>query len=286
MRILFLFSAAILFSAFSPAVASPVAVICYHEICAAPRNDMETTPENFEGQLRYLKQHGYRTLSMDQLVAHVRGVHPAPEKSVVLTFDDGYEGVYRYAYPLLKRYGFHAVVFLVTAKVGSKGGKMQHLSWPQVCEMDRSKVVEAAVHCHAKHVKMAQAWDVERSKGQSGQDLIDDLRTARHLLQSNIHHAVNYLAWPYGSYNRELINGARQLGYQALVTTDYGVNPAGTDPDRIKRLRMSSRYDTPQRFASKLDAYRMQPAGRAEGGRSRHHSPAHVHSATVPRRSV
>src|SRR4051812_9937351 len=85
-----------------------IPVLCYHDLQPVASNDMVNTPSNFEAHLQWLKQHGYSTLSVDQLVAILKGREQQPERAVVITFDDGYQGVYHYAYPLLKRYGMQA----------------------------------------------------------------------------------------------------------------------------------------------------------------------------------
>jgi peptidoglycan/xylan/chitin deacetylase (PgdA/CDA1 family) len=71
----------------------------------------------FESQLKYLKHNGYRTLGADELLAVLRGDTPAPERAVVLTFDDGWESLWSVAFPLLKRYGYKAVAFLIPGLV-------------------------------------------------------------------------------------------------------------------------------------------------------------------------
>jgi len=237
--------------------ASSVPVICYHAISPHPYNEMMTTPENFESHIRYLKENGFHTLTMDEMVAFMEGKKIIPPKSIVLTFDDGYAGVYRYAYPILKRNEYHAVLFLVVGAIGKPGDKMEHLTWEEVAEMDRSGVIEAQVHCNQLHVRMAEYWEHEARLGKPHSDLERDLRDAKATLEAKLHKKVLYLAWPFGDYNRPLIHMALRLGYRALVATGYGVNRKGDSILRIRRIRMSTRYDTLARFRRKLTLYRI-----------------------------
>ncbi|MEO6958631.1 MAG: polysaccharide deacetylase family protein, partial [Burkholderiaceae bacterium] len=96
--------------------AQTVPVLMYHHV--SPSDGMITTsPDNFERQLAWLRRHGYRSLTSDGFAGHLAG-DPTPPKSILITFDDGYLDNWVYAYPLLKRYGFNAMVFLVTSWIG------------------------------------------------------------------------------------------------------------------------------------------------------------------------
>jgi peptidoglycan/xylan/chitin deacetylase (PgdA/CDA1 family) len=94
-------------------VASTVPVMMYHHV--TPQGGMiNASPEHFEQHLQWLKKHGWTSLTTEQFVGHLQG-QGVPPKSVLITFDDGYLDNWVYAYPLLKKYGFNAVIFLVTS---------------------------------------------------------------------------------------------------------------------------------------------------------------------------
>ena len=76
------------------------------------------TPEQFEQQLRFLRDEGYYSVTFEQWRAAARARRALPGRAVIITFDDGYHDFYDYAWPLLKRYGFGAYVFLVAEHVG------------------------------------------------------------------------------------------------------------------------------------------------------------------------
>src|SRR5690606_7574942 len=90
-----------------------VPVLMYHHISPV-EGAINATPSNFEDQLLWLKRRGYRSLSSDEFAGHLNG-RPVPDRSVLITFDDGYLDNWVYAYPLLKKYGYSALVFLVTS---------------------------------------------------------------------------------------------------------------------------------------------------------------------------
>jgi peptidoglycan/xylan/chitin deacetylase (PgdA/CDA1 family) len=79
-------------------------------------------PESFGSKLRYLAENGYRTLSADEYFRALMGTRPAPDRAVVLTFDDGRGSLWSVGQPLLKRYGMTGIVFLVPGRVASRPG--------------------------------------------------------------------------------------------------------------------------------------------------------------------
>ena len=103
------------------AVAQPryLAVLCYHQINDKPDTEMVTTPSRFSQQMDFLQQQGYQTVTLDQAQRFLQGKLPPKEvaKPVLITFDGGDDGVFRYAYPQLKKRKMKAVTFLVVSQV-------------------------------------------------------------------------------------------------------------------------------------------------------------------------
>ena len=81
-------------------------IIMYHHISksSARLNDFTISPEQFEKDMLYLKENGYETISVNQLLNYVYKNEPLPEKPIMITFDDGHESFYEYIYPMLKQY--------------------------------------------------------------------------------------------------------------------------------------------------------------------------------------
>ncbi len=93
--------------------ADSVPVLLYHHINYAD-DVLSIPPELFEAQLKYLKEEGYRSITKEELAEYMETGKKSFNKGVVITFDDGYLDTWVYAYPLLKKYGFNAILFLVT----------------------------------------------------------------------------------------------------------------------------------------------------------------------------
>lgn len=217
-----------------------------------------TSPQNFEDQLMWLSRHGYRSLTTDEFAAHLKGEH-ALEKSVLITFDHGYLDNWVHAYPLLKKYGYKAVVFLVTSWVSdgplrSHGGQPQPapdtpehfecerrieqgdfdsvmLRWNEILAMQESGLIEFHHHAH---------MNVRATKSDSAHDsstLSEALKQSRLALRDHLGSVSEHLCLPEGHFDTNLINVAQQSGFKYLYTSDeFGMNTTGHDPLHIHRF--------------------------------------------------
>ena len=96
-------------------------VLLYHRVAPRPREDPWgnfVSPGTFESHLRWLRMRGYQSVSLNAVASALEGGTPLPRRSVAITFDDGYLDTYQYAFPLLRRHGFDAAVFLVSDAIG------------------------------------------------------------------------------------------------------------------------------------------------------------------------
>ena len=102
-----------------------VVVLNYHKIDRM-NISLSVLPEDFEAQMRYLSENNYHTITPDELYESLSGNLELPENPVLITFDDGYADNYRNAYPILKKYGFKATIFVISSFLGSE----EHTSEP------------------------------------------------------------------------------------------------------------------------------------------------------------
>ncbi|MCL2463052.1 MAG: polysaccharide deacetylase family protein, partial [Defluviitaleaceae bacterium] len=113
------------------------------------------TPKELENDLVFLKENGYTTILMQDLIDFVDGKGKLPEKPIVLTFDDGNSSDYIFLFPLLKKYDMKAVVSIVgklTDEYSLEKSKVKpHLDWEQVKEMEKDGHVEIQNHSYNMH---------------------------------------------------------------------------------------------------------------------------------------
>lgn len=231
------------------ALAQPryLAVLCYHQINDKADTEMVTTPARFREQLDFLQREGYQTVTLDEAKAFVMGKSKIV-RPLLITFDDGYDGVYRYAYPQLKKRKMKAVVFLVVSQV-DRMKPTAHLTRAQLSEMSGSGVFEFGSHTYDLHVPIPERHEAGLV---STAAIRKDLVRSREVLQSWLKRPIRALAWPYGHYDETCLKLAQQSGFQLVFTTDYGYNLPGCGPWRICRIRLSSVFDTVEVLRAKL----------------------------------
>jgi peptidoglycan/xylan/chitin deacetylase (PgdA/CDA1 family) len=212
-----------------------IPVLIYHEIATDGRQPGETVIalERFEAQMRWLAEHGYRTLSMAELVAIVAGRVPMPARSVVLTFDDGWKNVLN-AVPVLERYHMKASFWIIS---GTGIGE-DYMVWSDVESLARHPGFEVESHTMTHPWDPADnlvTWVEDKVRGRGAESARAELVDSKRELERHLHRPVNYLAWPCGWYNDALVRLAVDAGYRALLTAEAGLNAPHGDVLRIKR---------------------------------------------------
>ena len=203
-----------------------VPIMMYHNInyTSQPLDNM-VSPENFAWQMSYLKKHGYRILSLDELVNGLREKRSFPRKTVVITFDDGYEDNYQYALPVLKKNLFPAIFFIVTETVEKPG----FMSWEQIKEMEKSGMVFGSHTCN--HIYLP-AVDENQQHYQ--------IQKSKEIIEENLGHPIYYFAYPVGGFTEPIKAMIRQAGYQGACTTNRGYYRLNQNPYELKRIRFGN----------------------------------------------
>jgi len=225
-----------------------VPVLCYHRF-GNGGGRMSVSPANFAAQLDWLARNDYHVIRLAQVLAFLEGRESLPRRSVVITIDDGYESAYRYAIPLLRRYGFPATLFLYTDFVG--GGDA--LSWAQLREIVDSGLVELGAHSKS-HRNL-----IERVDGQTDAEYRErievEVRTPRDVLEAQLATKVRYFSFPYGDANSTVMEVLKRYHYQLAFTVNPGGNPFFADPLLLRRTMIFGDYDLAT-FTSKLQVSR------------------------------
>jgi peptidoglycan/xylan/chitin deacetylase (PgdA/CDA1 family) len=247
----------------------------YHHISTSP-GMITVSPDRFAAQMAYLARAGYRTVGAAQLSAYLAG-GSLPAKSVVLTFDDGYLDNWVHAHPVLQRYGFTALCFLVTSWPGDgeprvhahSGGELPELlghregdlaiekgeadrailRWSEIDAMRRAGTFEFHSHTHS-HVR----WDrVARNREEKCAALRHDLLAARAELETRMGEASDHLCWPQGFYDDDYRQVARETGFRHFYTCEMGPNIRGTKEAGERSIyRLEVRDRPPSWLASRL----------------------------------
>ncbi|MFA5363307.1 MAG: polysaccharide deacetylase family protein, partial [Candidatus Omnitrophota bacterium] len=163
-----------------------VPILMYHRF-GYQKNSLSVTPENFERQLVYLKNNGYRVISLDALVQGIGQNKKFGRKTAVITVDDGWEDNYTCAYPVLKKFGFPVTIFLAVDLIGKKP---EFLTWEQVKTMQKDKI---GFGCHTKnHIYLPSVKEPDR--------LWDEIGGCKDVLQKELGVPVDWYCYPTGGF--------------------------------------------------------------------------------------
>ena len=185
-----------------------IPVLNYHQINNEDHNALTLSATEFEAQINYLQREGYTAISPDQLADYLQFGKDLPPNPVLITLDDGYEDNYRVAYPILQKYHFTATIFLITDFVSHYD---KYLTWNQINEMSANRLI---FEDHTlSHISLPKASDEE---------INNQLIKSKEVLEWRLGKKVDYLAYPGGEYNQRVIQLAKDAGYRAAFTVNFG----------------------------------------------------------------
>lgn len=213
----------------------------YKEILPAGIN---TPIEVFRSHMDYLFQHQYRVVPLDQIVNHIINRQKLNNKTLAITFDDGYEDHFLYAYPILKRCGFPATIFVTAQYIDSywesekaEEGKINGLSRDQIIEMQREGHVRFGSHGYS-HNNLSSLNKEER---------FFEIRDSKIYLEELLGKDVPFISYPFGACNEGIKKVVKEAGYQAGFTIWNGK----TDIYAIPRVPLHT-HDGLRRFRFKI----------------------------------
>jgi peptidoglycan/xylan/chitin deacetylase (PgdA/CDA1 family) len=210
---------------------------------------MVVTAEAFAAQLDYLASNGFHVVRLSELADFLNGKRALPERSVVITIDDGYASTYEYALPLLKKHAFPATVFIYTDFIGARDA----LTWEQMREMVASGLVD--IQSHSKtHANLSYRLAGESDEGYRKR-LDKELGVPRQLLQGKLTAPVVSFAYPYGDASAVLVDRLAKADYRLAVTVNPGSNGFFAHPLMLQRIMIFGDHDL-QAFKSKLEVFR------------------------------
>lgn len=231
-----------------------VPILVYHHVTPELPDDFEqrtitVTTGEFEAQLAELQSLGYRSISPPELANALFYGDPIPDKSVMLTFDDGYDDAYFYATPLLSHYGFGGVFGIVTGYVGNPG----YLTWDQLREM-RDAGMSLVSHS-VTHPDLGGTTDEATAA---------EIRDSKERLEEELGVPVQTFIYPYGEPFAYGTEAAQQRAVLALAASGYAIaitNPLpgewpdieqdASHPFELSRIMVSTGMSL-ERFALRL----------------------------------
>ncbi len=209
-----------------------VAVLVWHDVL--PRKDVwfDTTRAMLAAQLDEIARGDFHVISLTALRAHLILGRPIARRSLVLTFDDNGEGLYRNAYPLLRAHKFPATFFVHTNFVGKTTSK-RHNTWAELREMAASGLID---------VQSLTANHPPDLTKLSDADVAHELRLSKFSLERRLGHPVYALVYPYDVYDDRVARLAAANGYTLAFSEDYGNAGASSSTLELHRYSILTRF--------------------------------------------
>ncbi|MCL1807978.1 MAG: polysaccharide deacetylase family protein [Oscillospiraceae bacterium] len=228
----------------------PLPVIMYHSIQKnrAKLGKYTISPDELEQDLKWLKDNGYHTVTTEQLIRFAEKGKELPDKPILLTFDDGHYDNVQYADPLLKKYGFNAVVFVVgefidkSEKEGQQNPNYSYSSRETLKKLADEGVWEIGSHSYHLHHHKKGREGVRRIRGEGDERyyamLRDDFQKIHGLIEDVTGNPPNAFAYPLGAMSKEAEEVLKEMGIKITLSCILGVGEVKAgDPGSLYKMK-------------------------------------------------
>jgi peptidoglycan/xylan/chitin deacetylase (PgdA/CDA1 family)/SAM-dependent methyltransferase len=198
--------------------ATTLPILCYHRIAENGPDALapyRVYPRAFEQQVRWLRRHGYYSVSTAQWAEAMQQNAPLPGRPVLFTFDDGYQDFAEVAWPILDRHGFSALVFIVAGKVGGLadwdrnfGEPAPLMGWGELRLLSRDGVDFGS---HTLNHRRLNSLAIE--------EVVKECASSRTILEKKLERAISTISYPFGAHDEDVRRTIAESGYTVAVTT-------------------------------------------------------------------
>jgi peptidoglycan/xylan/chitin deacetylase (PgdA/CDA1 family) len=193
-------------------------ILVYHHVRPGSSSTLFVSPEEFDNQLKYLRDNGYHTISFTDLADYLENGKPLPERPVIISLDDGWENQFQYGFPILQKYHDTATFYVVT-------NYLDHENFMTTEQLKTMVAAGMSIGCHTRShpplpgVSSERAWD--------------EIAGAKAILEQ-AGFKIDTFAYPYGSYDERIVDMVEDAGFRSARTVDAGtratVEELGTLP--------------------------------------------------------
>ncbi|MFC9244823.1 polysaccharide deacetylase family protein [Streptomyces sp. NPDC057136] len=219
---------------------SAVPVFAYHSVAREPAPwiaPFSVTPRTFTEQLDRISDAGLSVVPLRQLVAALRGCKPLPERSVVLTFDDGFADFYWTVAPVLAERGLPATLYITTGAVHAPGAGPEGsllppaamLNWRQITTLD---ALDIEIGGHSRTHAQLDILPAARAR--------HEVNDSKRRLEDALSHPVSSFAYPHGYHSATVRRLVREAGWSSAAAAGDAFSSTADDPWRISRLMVRS----------------------------------------------
>lgn len=209
-----------------------IPILTYHSIDNSG-SVISTSPEKFRSQMQYLNDSSCNVISLEEIVSCIRENRSFPPKSVAITFDDGFKNNYDIAYPVLKEYGFSAIIFLVTGYCGRNNRwqgqppeipELDLLQWNEIKEMANNGI-DFGAHTVNHPNLLGLTLD------QAEKEIVD----SKNILEEQLGQEIHFFAYPYGDFNSNIVDIVNQF-FDGACSTKLAIANNESNPFMLERV--------------------------------------------------
>jgi len=226
-----------------------VPIIMYHRVYNhQEKGEHNISPAELEADLKYLKEHGYNTVVIKDLIDFVYHNVPLPEKPIVLTFDDGNRSDYEILFPLLKQYDMKAVLSIIgkatdeCSAPNQQGIRQPHLTWEQIEEIAKEDFVEFQNHSYNLHGDYGSLKRRSETTQTYQQRFSTDLLKLQALINEKIGIEPTTFTYPFGKISKESYGALINAGFKSSLSCYKGNNKiVANKPETLFILNRNNR---------------------------------------------
>lgn len=230
-------------------------IIMYHSVLKDPSRSGKyiITPSTLESDLRYIKEKGYTTITMSDLIAYVYENSPLPEKPIILTFDDGHYNNLGYVVPLLQQYEMKAVFSIVGSytdtytKSDEANLNYSYLRWKDINNLihEENSPIEFQNHTYNLHSNISGRNGCKKKIGESTevyqQSISEDIARLQEKFKIETGYVPNTFTYPFGEISKDSQKVLQDLGFKASLSCYSGINIITKEPMVLFQLKRNNR---------------------------------------------
>ncbi|OBZ09282.1 hypothetical protein A7975_24550 [Bacillus sp. FJAT-26390] len=237
-----------------------VAVLMYHHVHDKDTSSSTISTMQFRDQLIYLKSKGYHFIRLHEFRRFMEGGQ-VPANAVLVTFDDGYQSFYTFAYPILKELSVPAVNFSITNYFEQDSPQIPHLSYFQINKMmNHSPTIDIQCHTHNLHQKIGEKSAmtyIDKNLGRQASQIhqtriVEDTSACMNILKKSGVDEADSISYPFGIYSKSLFPLLNKAGIKYGFTTKPGLVTRKQNKLELPRINAGSPGITPQVLHSLL----------------------------------
>ena len=208
--------------------------------------------------MKYIKENGYTTITITDLINYVYSDYSLPEKPIIITFDDGHYNNLTYVLPLLEKYDMVAIISIVGkytdtySQSNEANPNYSYLRWSDINDLIQSNRIEFQNHTYDMHNMKNSRRGCMKKKNESIENyssvLTSDLKKLQDEFETNTGYIPNTFTYPFGAISNASLDIIKQLGFKASLSCEEGINVITKDPECLYALK---RFNRPNNISTK-----------------------------------